>query len=86
MSQCWILAPTPPASWVADGYDTACVSDTCLIDNAVLSLAILGHAMLGVPCDKFFVVPQPSYDNTALSGRALSGVAIFHYPLSPQVA
>jgi len=86
MSECWSVSPTPPASWAADGYDTVCVSDICRIDGAVLATAILGYATLGVPCDKLFVLPVPSFDNSAISGRAISGAAIFHFPRSPQVA
>jgi hypothetical protein len=80
MSECWTIAPIPSAEWVADGYDTACVSDQCRIDNAVLARAILGYAMLGVPCDQLFELPTPSYDTTAISGRAISGAAISGSP------
>jgi len=80
MSECWIVAPIPSSDWEADGYDTRCVSDQCRIDNAVLASAILGYATLGVPCDDRYEPPPPSYDTTALSGRALSGAAIFNTP------
>jgi len=76
MSVCWTIAPIPPSSWEADGFDAACVSDICRIDSAVLARAILGYATLGVLCDNSYEPPPPSYDTTALSGRAISGAAI----------
>ena len=76
MSECWTIAPIPLSDWEADGYDARCVSDICRIDNAVLARAILGYATLGVPCDDLYEPPPPSYDTTAISGRAISGAAI----------
>ena len=80
MKECWTIDAAPSSGWEVDGYGTGCVSDVCRIDNAVLARAILGYAMLGVPCDRLFEVPPPSYDNTALSGRAISGAAISNTP------
>ena len=80
MNECWTIEAIPSAGWEADKYGTSCVSDQCRINSAVLARAILGYAMLGVPCDYLFVLPPPSYDPTALSGRALSGAAISNTP------
>ena len=76
MSECWTVAPIPSSDWEADGFDAACVSDICRIDNAVLARAILGYATLGVPCDYMYEPPPPAYDTTAVSQRAISGAAI----------
>ena len=61
MSECWTIAPIPLSDWEADGFDTACVSDICRINNAVLARAILGYATLGMPCDTTYEPPEPPF-------------------------